>query len=241
MATVPLGFSVSVPPSPKNSAATPQPLPNIEQLATASIPTRFGPFKVYVFQQVDAPKTGQSNDEHVALVLGDVSGAQGVLTRVHSECLTGEVFGSLRCDCRAQLERAQEAVTEQGAGVIVYLRQEGRGIGLANKIRAYALQDQGADTVDANELLHLPIDARDYGVAAAILKHLGVNSVRLMTNNPVKVAGLKALGVEVTERVGLVIPANEHSSSYLQTKRHKLQHDIPSSAHGSPSPAPIKK
>jgi GTP cyclohydrolase II len=207
-------------------------------LAQASIPTPFGRFDVRVFRQTELTMGSSTHHEHVALVLGDVRG-KDVVARVHSECLTGEVFGSLRCDCRAQLESAQAAIAKEGAGVIVYLRQEGRGIGLANKIKAYALQDQGVDTVDANQMLHLPVDGRDYGVAAAILNELGVSSVRLLTNNPTKVAGLQALGITVSERVPLVVPANEHSSQYLQTKRRKMQHDLPSSAHSSPPP--VKK
>jgi len=208
----------------------------VAELALASIPTPFGRFAVHVFGQ-EQVGTGPAGKEHVALVMGKVSDVDDVVVRVHSECLTGEVFGSLRCDCRAQLETAQEMIASAGAGVIVYLRQEGRGIGLANKIKAYALQDQGADTVDANQMLYLPIDAREYGVAAAILAKLGVGSVRLLTNNPSKLAGLQAFGITVNERIPLLVPSNEHSSDYLQTKRHKLQHDIPSSAVGSAVPS----
>jgi GTP cyclohydrolase II len=211
------------------------PIPLVEQLAQASIPTQFGRFQVRVFQQVEPTVGSSTHHEHVALVFGEVKD-KAVTVRVHSECLTGEVFGSMRCDCRAQLEAAQALIAKEGAGVIVYLRQEGRGIGLANKIKAYALQDQGVDTVDANQMLHLPVDGRDYGVAAAILKQLGVSSLRLLTNNPSKVSGLQAFGIAVEDRVPLVIPSTEHSSDYLQTKRHKLQHDIPSSAISSPTP-----
>jgi GTP cyclohydrolase II len=215
-----------------------QPIPQVEELAQASIPTPFGRFDVRVFRQIEPASGSSTHNEHVALVLGDVTNKE-VAVRVHSECLTGEVFGSMRCDCRGQLEAAQALIAKQGAGAIVYLRQEGRGIGLANKIKAYALQDQGVDTVDANQMLHLPIDGRDYGVAAAILGKLRVSKVKLLTNNPNKVAGLQAFGIAVSERIPLVVPATEHSSHYLQTKRRKLQHDLPSSAHSSPPP--IKK
>jgi GTP cyclohydrolase II len=214
------------------------PIPQVEELAQATIPTALGRFQVRVFRQAEPTAGSSTHHEHVALVYGDVRG-KSVTVRVHSECLTGEVFGSMRCDCRAQLEAAQALIAKEGAGVIVYLRQEGRGIGLANKIKAYALQDQGVDTVDANQMLHLPVDGRDYGVAAAILGKLGVSSLRLLTNNPNKVSGLQAFGITVIDRVPLVIPSTEHSSDYLQTKRSKLQHDIPSSAISSP--APVKK
>jgi GTP cyclohydrolase II len=213
-------------------------IPQVEELAQASIPTTFGRFQVRVFRQVEPTAGSSTHHEHVALVFGDVHD-KSVTVRVHSECLTGEVFGSMRCDCRAQLEAAQALIAKEGAGVIVYLRQEGRGIGLANKIKAYALQDQGVDTVDANQMLHLPVDGRDYGVAAAILGKLGVSSLRLLTNNPNKVSGLQTFGITVSDRVPLVVPSTEHSSDYLQTKRRKLQHDIPSSAISSP--VPLKK
>lgn len=214
------------------------PLPDVEEMAQASIPTPFGRFQVRVFRQTQPAAGSSTHNEHVALVFGDVQ-RKDIVVRVHSECLTGEVFGSLRCDCRAQLESAQALIAKEGAGVIVYLRQEGRGIGLANKIKAYALQDQGVDTVDANQMLHLPVDGRDYGVAAAILKQLGVSSLRLLTNNPTKVSGLQAFGITVSDRVPLLVPSTEHSSDYLQTKRRKLQHDIPSST--ASSPPPLKK
>ncbi|MBV9948293.1 MAG: GTP cyclohydrolase II, partial [Myxococcales bacterium] len=150
-----------------------------------------------------------------------------VLVRVHSECLTSEVFGSLKCDCKEQLDAAMAAVAHAGAGAILYLRQEGRGIGLANKIRAYALQSDGHDTVDANRLLGLPDDARSYEVARDMLEHLGIRSVRLMTNNPVKVSALRNLGVSVVGRVPLVVPPNTHSARYLEAKRTRMDHDLP--------------
>ena len=167
-----------------------------EHPAQATLPTRHGDFDVYVFP-----------DEHVALVYGEVRGGDDVLLRVHSECMTSEVFGSLKCDCKEQLDAAMAAVAHAGAGAILYLRQEGRGIGLANKIRAYALQSRGHDTVDANRLLGLPDDARHYDVAKDMIEHLGIAGVRLMTNNPAKVRALRVLGVPVTGVVPVDRPA----------------------------------
>jgi GTP cyclohydrolase II len=183
------------------------------------LPTRHGDFETHVFP-----------GEHVALVFGDVHGREDVLVRVHSECMTSEVFGSLKCDCKEQLDAAMAAVAHAGAGAVLYLRQEGRGIGLANKIRAYALQSRGHDTVDANRLLGLPDDARKYDVARDMLAHLGVASVRLMTNNPEKVRALRVLGVEVTGRVPVVVPPNKHSARYLEAKRLRMEHDLPALA-----------
>jgi GTP cyclohydrolase II len=182
----------------------------------ATLPTRHGDFETVVFP-----------GEHVALVFGDVAGREDVLVRVHSECMTSEVFGSLKCDCKEQLDAGMAAVARAGAGAVLYLRQEGRGIGLANKIRAYALQSHGHDTVDANRLLGLPDDARRYDVARDMLEHLGVESVRLMTNNPAKIEGLRALGVEVVGRVPVVVPPNPHSARYLESKRLRMEHDLP--------------
>ncbi len=162
--------------------------------------------------------------EHVALVLGDIEGAEDLLVRVHSECLTGDAFGSARCDCGQQLETAMKAVAAEGKGVIVYLRQEGRGIGLINKIRAYSLQDQGLDTVDANVELGFPADLRDYSVAAEIIQDLKIKSLRLLTNNPAKVDGLRRNGIVVNERVPLVIPPEADNAFYLQTKKERLGH-----------------
>ncbi len=159
--------------------------------------------------------------------MGELDGAVALPVRIHSECLTSEVFGSLKCDCRQQLQEAQRAIAEAGVGAILYLRQEGRGIGLANKIRAYELQWAGHDTVDANRLLGLPDDARDYGAAAAMLEHLGVRSIRLMTNNPAKVAGMEALGVAVVGRTPVVVPTNSWSSGYLEAKRERMGHMLP--------------
>ena len=161
------------------------------------------------------------------MVMGDVKGKRHVPVRVHSECLTSEVFGSLKCDCREQLERAQSEIAKRGFGVLLYLRQEGRGIGLANKVKAYALQAEGADTIEANELLHLPVDARSYDVAAAMLRELGVESVELLTNNPEKVNALTRLGITVEKRVPVLIAANPFSASYLEVKRRRMAHDLP--------------
>ena len=162
--------------------------------------------------------------EHVALVFGNVTTPEPVLVRVHSECLTGDVFGSLRCDCGFQRDMAIRAIAEEGRGVFLYMRQEGRGIGLHNKIRAYALQDDGADTVEANAQLGFPPDLRHYGIGAQILVDLGVEQMRLLTNNPTKVVGLESYGLHITERVPLVVESNPENISYLRTKRDKLGH-----------------
>ncbi len=201
----------------------------LEHLASAPIPTRYGMFEMHVFRwyAFESDESLGLSNEHVALVMGDVSGRQSVPVRVHSECLTSEVFGSLKCDCRDQLERAQAEIARRGLGVVLYLRQEGRGIGLANKIRAYALQAMGADTVEANELLHLPVDARQYDVASAMLLELGVDSIELLTNNPDKVEKLRALGVRVERRIPVLVAANPFSASYLDVKRRRMQHEIP--------------
>ncbi len=203
--------------------------PSLEHLAQAPVPTKHGLFEMHVFRWDDGVGRFGLSNEHLALVVGDVRGKRRVPVRVHSECMTSEVFSSLKCDCREQLERAQAEVAKRGLGVILYLRQEGRGIGLANKIRAYALQAAGADTIEANELLHLPVDARQYDVAAEMLRALGVESIELMTNNPEKVAQLKRLGVEVEGRIPTVVAANPFSAAYLEVKRRRMQHDLPSS------------
>jgi GTP cyclohydrolase II len=169
----------------------------------------------------DDPETGK---EHVALVMGKVNDGEPVLLRVHSECLTGDGFGSLRCDCGPQLEAAMQKVALEGRGIILYLRQEGRGIGLLNKIRAYHLQDEGADTVEANEQLGFAPDLREYSMCEHMLQHLGVRTVRLMTNNPRKVAALEAHGVKVVERVPLMTGRNPHNEQYLATKQGKMGH-----------------
>jgi GTP cyclohydrolase II len=164
--------------------------------------------------------------EHVAIVGGELQGVSGALVRVHSECMTSEVFGSLKCDCKDQLDVALETIARKG-GAVLYLRQEGRGIGLANKIRAYALQSNGHDTVDANRLLGLPDDARRYDVARDMIEYLGMESVRLMTNNPDKVTALRALGVRVVGRVPVVVPPTQHSAGYLEAKRLRMAHELP--------------
>ena len=206
-----------------------QPTARLEQLAQAPLPTRHGMFQLRVFRWDDPTVNPTLSREHCALVMGEVRGRRAVPVRVHSECLTGEVFQSLKCDCREQFDHAQAAVAKQGYGVILYLRQEGRGIGLANKVRAYALQAMGADTVEANELLHLPVDARTYDVAAAMLRELGIESIELMTNNPAKVDELRKLGVTVDKRLPVLIPANPFSAAYLEVKRRRMAHELPSS------------
>jgi GTP cyclohydrolase II len=203
-----------------------------EWLAKATLPTRHGDFVTHVFRATAADPTANPHD-HVALVFGDVRGEEDVLVRVHSECMTSEVFGSLKCDCKEQLDAAMAAMARAGAGAVLYLRQEGRGIGLANKIRAYALQSRGHDTVDANRLLGLPDDARKYDAARDMLQHLGIASVRLMTNNPAKVASLRALGVTVLGRVPIVVPPNTHSARYLEAKRLRMDHDLPAALHAA--------
>jgi GTP cyclohydrolase II len=203
-------------------------VPRLEELAQAPIPTRFGDFELRVFHWDDPAAHPALSKEHCALVMGNLKGRKGVPVRVHSECLTSEVFGSLKCDCREQLERAQADIARRGFGAVLYLRQEGRGIGLANKVRAYALQANGADTIEANEQLHLPVDARTYDVAAAMLRELGVESVELMTNNPAKVDALQSLGVAIERRVPVLVPANPFSAPYLDVKRRRMRHELPS-------------
>lgn len=191
--------------------------------------TEFGVFQLHGF------KDARTGLEHAALQLGAAAPGDPVLTRIHSECLTGDVFHSLHCDCGPQLHLALQTIAERGSGVLLYLRQEGRGIGLVNKIRAYALQQAGADTVDANRLLGLPDDARDYAIAAEILQAMGVEAVRLMTNNPAKVAGLAAHGVRVAERVALETPRTVDNGAYLDTKAQRMGHLL--SALGAPEAA----
>ncbi|MET0114575.1 bifunctional 3,4-dihydroxy-2-butanone-4-phosphate synthase/GTP cyclohydrolase II [Limnospira fusiformis] len=188
--------------------------------AVAKLPTQFGDFLIYAYRNT------QDNSEHVALVKGDPAtfGDIPVMVRVHSECLTGDAFGSLRCDCRMQLQTALKMINHAGAGVIVYLKQEGRGIGLINKLKAYSLQDMGLDTVEANERLGFPPDLRNYGMGAQILNDIGVRHIRLVTNNPRKIAGLKGYGIEIVDRVPLLIEATDYNSVYLATKAQKLGH-----------------
>ena len=186
----------------------------------AFLPTGFGDFQIQVFHE---ETTGF---DHVALTLGDMEGPDPVLVRVHSECLTGDVLGSLKCDCGPQLHEALHQIADAHWGILLYLRQEGRGIGLVNKLRAYALQDQGFDTVDANVRLGFAIDARDFSVAARMLDLLGVKDVRLLTNNPDKVAGLESAGIRVVERLPIILPANPHNERYLATKRDRTGHQL---------------
>ena len=193
------------------------------RVAQAGLPTRYGTFEMFVYNASD-------HKEHVALTLGAIDGGDPVLVRAHSECLTGDVLGSSRCDCGEQLDESLRFLQEQGRGVLLYLRQEGRGIGLAKKISAYALQEQGLDTVEANHALGLPEDMRDYRVAAEMLLDLGVRKARLLTNNPAKVEGLQRYGVEVVERVPLGISPNPSNLGYLRTKREKMGHLFPMAA-----------
>ncbi|NDL55628.1 bifunctional 3,4-dihydroxy-2-butanone-4-phosphate synthase/GTP cyclohydrolase II [Phytoactinopolyspora mesophila] len=194
----------------------------VERIATTRLPTMHGDFRAYGYRDL------VGGGEHLALVKGELSGDDPVLARIHSECLTGDAFGSLRCDCGPQLQAALAAVAKAGRGVVVYLRgHEGRGIGLAHKLQAYELQDNGHDTVDANIELGLPADARDYGVGAQILADLGVRSLALMTNNPAKLTGIEGYGLDVAERVGLPVTPQPENLRYLRTKRDRLGHDLP--------------
>ena len=187
-------------------------------VASSKLPTPFGEFKLHGFEDSE---TGQ---EHVAITLGDVSGLSPVLCRVHSECLTGDALFSMRCDCGAQLQTALERISECGRGILLYLRQEGRGIGLLNKVRAYELQDQGADTVEANERLGFDADLRDYSICKNMFAHFRVKKILLMTNNPVKVTALTKLGIEIVDRLPLETGHNDHNARYLATKAGKLGH-----------------
>lgn len=201
---------------------------NLLRYAEADLPTAYGPFRLYVYRSASpGPRSAAEEhmvEEHMAIVRGDVSARTAVLCRVHSECWTSEVLGSLKCDCRDQLDIGLAKIAAEGTGVVVYLRQEGRGIGLGNKIRAYDLQNKGADTVEANLRLGFEADARSYDLAAAILGDLGVQSVRLLTNNPLKVAGLEAAGVRVVARLSHWVGENQHNASYLAVKRRKMGH-----------------
>ena len=192
--------------------------PCVELVAHADLPTRFGHFTLYGFYDA------KNDKEHTAVVKGDVRGKRGVPLRVHSQCHTGDVLGSLRCDCRDQLEAALAYIGKQEFGAVVYMKQEGRGIGLLNKIKAYQLQDLGLDTVEANQYLGFPGEGRDYQVAARIIALLGIESVALMTNNPDKISKLTAEGIQVDDRIPVVIPSNPHDADYLETKRTRMNH-----------------
>jgi 3,4-dihydroxy 2-butanone 4-phosphate synthase/GTP cyclohydrolase II len=193
-------------------------LPKIELFAEAKLPTPYGEFVVHVF------KNDLDDKEHLALTMGDVKGGRGLLVRVHSECLTGESLRSLRCDCHDQLDASMKMIAQAGRGIIVYLRQEGRGIGLGNKVRAYALQDQGLDTIEANHQLGFDADERDYHIAVSILKYFDVKSLLLITNNPEKIRDLREHDIEIIQRVPIEIEPNEYSRNYLKTKRDKAGH-----------------
>lgn len=208
-----------------------KPMERVKRYAEAPLPTHRGECQVVVYREcVDGEPL--PNQEHVALVFGDLSqaGPEGVLARVHSECITSEVFASMKCDCKEQLDAALDRVAEAGCGLVLYLRQEGRGIGLGNKVRAYALQAEGADTIEANHQLGFGTDLRSYDIAAAMLRDLGVSRVRLMTNNPDKVSGLESQGIEVVRRESIEIAANPHSRDYLSTKKLQMGHFLDMSA-----------
>jgi 3,4-dihydroxy 2-butanone 4-phosphate synthase/GTP cyclohydrolase II len=192
----------------------------VERIVSTSLPTAMGEFSAVGYRSLVDDK------HHVAMVKGQVSGRRDVLVRVHSECLTGDVFHSLRCDCGEQLEAALAQIEAEGLGVLLYLSQEGRGIGLLNKLRAYKLQEEGFDTVDANLKLGLPADLRDYGIGAQILKDLGLSSIRILTNNPKKIIGMEGYGLSVTEQVPIQAPANTHNEDYLNTKRRRMGHTL---------------
>ncbi len=192
----------------------------IHRVAETVLPTKYGEFKAIAYKSDIDP------DEHLALVLGEPQNGEPVLVRVHSECLTGDVFGSLRCDCGEQLDMAMEMISKEGRGVLLYMRQEGRGIGLHNKIKAYALQDKGLDTVEANVKLGFPADLRDYGIGAQILADLGLHRIRFLTNNPKKIIGLESYGLEVAEQIPIVCQPNPYNVKYLETKERKLGHTL---------------
>ncbi|MGE8546536.1 GTP cyclohydrolase II [Alcaligenes sp. WGS1538] len=202
-------------PSPASEAGQ---APLLDYISASQLPTPWAVFKIHVFVERSTQK------EHVLLTLGNVAGGEPVLARVHSECLTGDALFSLRCDCGPQLQLALERIAKQGRGALMYLRQEGRGIGLVNKIRAYQLQDQGADTVEANERLGFPADMRRYDICKSMLDHVGIRQIRLMTNNPRKVKTLQDIGIDVVERVPHQIEGNPYNKNYLNTKRLRLGH-----------------
>ena len=190
----------------------------MERVVNAKLPTQYGNFTIYGYINKE------NGEHHIALVLGDINDNNPVLVRVHSECLTGDALGSVKCDCGDQYDKAMRTIQKEGRGVLVYLRQEGRGIGLINKLKAYALQDKGMDTVEANIALGFSADERDYTEGAEILVDLGVKKIKLMTNNPEKIAGLEKYGLEIIERIAIEIEHKEHCKNYLQTKKDKMGH-----------------
>jgi 3,4-dihydroxy 2-butanone 4-phosphate synthase/GTP cyclohydrolase II len=192
----------------------------VSRVASSTLPTDYGQFDIHVYEN------GGDNETHVALVCGELGNGENILTRLHSSCVTGDIFHSARCDCGPQLQAAMQRVSKEGRGVILYLSQEGRGIGLANKIKAYALQDQGADTVEANEMLGFAADGRDYRVGVQILRDLGVRSMRLLSNNPRKLAGVTGDGLIVSELLPIEMPVSESTRRYLTTKKEKLGHQL---------------
>jgi 3,4-dihydroxy 2-butanone 4-phosphate synthase / GTP cyclohydrolase II len=192
----------------------------VARVASSTLPTEYGPFDIHVYED------GGDDETHVALVCGELGNGENILTRLHSSCVTGDIFHSARCDCGPQLQAAMQRISAEGRGVILYLSQEGRGIGLANKIRAYALQDQGADTVEANEMLGFAADGRDYGVGVQILRDLGVRSMRLLSNNPRKLAGVTGDGLIVSELLPIEMPVSDSTRRYLTTKKEKLGHQL---------------
>lgn len=196
-------------------------MPEVTRMTTTRIPTEYGNFELCFYTNTLDDK------EHLAFFMGDVKNAESVHVRVHSECFTGDVLGSRRCDCGEQLDRSMAMVAKAGVGIVLYMRQEGRGIGLLNKLRAYNLQDQGFDTVDANLMLGHKADEREYSLAALMLKDLGVASVRLVTNNPAKISALEAAGITVSERVSLEVVANTDNAGYLLTKAQRMDHFLP--------------
>ncbi|MCU6435759.1 GTP cyclohydrolase II [Undibacterium sp. Jales W-56] len=205
---------------PSNDAPVSRPDQALEYVTSCNLPTTWATFQMHAFVE---PDTGK---EHIALTLGDVANGEPVLARIHSECLTGDALFSLRCDCGPQLEMALQKIAQEGRGVLLYLRQEGRGIGLLNKVRAYHLQDQGADTVEANQQLGFAADLRNYSLCDPMLKHLGISSLKLMTNNPRKIAAMEGLKITVKEHIPLIIRRNPHNERYLSTKATKLGHLI---------------